>query len=228
MIKDSNYLVVQGYMINQLSLKGNELIVYALIKGFCQDETSYFEGSSQYVADWISSTKKTALTILKSLTEKGLLEKKEVEVNGVKFCKYKVVETSYVEKNLHQGDVKITLGGGVKFTPNNNIINNNINKDSVVDMLFDNLKSENISETLQQKIGEFIRYRKEINKPIKTYRSIKTLINQIGNKFVNEQHLIDSIDDSIANQYQGVFPTKIFNNQIKKENTTVSPNRRRL
>ena len=83
---------------------------------------------------------------MKSLTQKGLIEKHEKIINNVKFCEYKanyttgekiapnVVKnlhqggekiTPNVVKNLHQGGEKITPTGGEKITPNN-IYNNNI------------------------------------------------------------------------------------------------------
>ena len=43
------------------------------------------------------------------------------------------------------------------------------------------------------------------------------MLKQIGTKYIDENHLILSIDDSIANQYQGVFPVKIFNRPIQQE-----------
>ena len=33
-IKNENFIAIQGWMINELQLKGNDLIVYALIYGF--------------------------------------------------------------------------------------------------------------------------------------------------------------------------------------------------
>lgn len=34
MVKNENYLVIQGWMITELKLKGNELLIYAIIYGF--------------------------------------------------------------------------------------------------------------------------------------------------------------------------------------------------
>ena len=48
-MKNENYIVIQGWMRNELNLKGNELIVYALIYGFSQDEESEFTGSVAYI-----------------------------------------------------------------------------------------------------------------------------------------------------------------------------------
>ena len=88
-VNPQNFYVVQGWMVSDLGLKGNELAVYAIIYGFSQAEQQYYTGSAQYLADWIQSTKKTALTALKSLVEKDYIEKQERIENGVKFCDYR-------------------------------------------------------------------------------------------------------------------------------------------
>ena len=67
-ISDDNYYVVSGWMINKLNLGNTELMVFAIIYGFCQhDEFSgSYHGSLQYLADFTGTTKfslvKTALT----------------------------------------------------------------------------------------------------------------------------------------------------------------------
>lgn len=79
-------------MRNSLNLKGNELLIYAIIFGFSQVENQYFTGSLNYLAEWTGiSSKTTVMTILNSLISKGLLEKEEIYNNGIKFCKYKAL-----------------------------------------------------------------------------------------------------------------------------------------
>lgn len=36
-IKNENFIAIQGFMVKELGLSGNELIAYALIYGFSQD-----------------------------------------------------------------------------------------------------------------------------------------------------------------------------------------------
>lgn len=62
----------------------------------------------------------------------------------------------------------------------------------------------NIPENLQNKILEFAEYRTKIKKPIKTERPIKSMINQIGKEYVNEEHLIMCIDETMNHEWQGV------------------------
>ena len=91
MINDKNYFLVSGWMINRLHLRGNELCVYAIIYGFTQDGESWFEGSRQYLAEFTGASKSAIDNVLVRLVEKGLVEKKEVFVNRVKFNHYRTV-----------------------------------------------------------------------------------------------------------------------------------------
>ena len=75
-------------MVKDLKLKGNELIVFAIIYGFSQLDSQKYEGSLQYLADWTNSTKQGVIKNLKSLIKKELIIKNEKVINGVKFCEY--------------------------------------------------------------------------------------------------------------------------------------------
>ena len=55
-IKNGNFIIIQGWMITELHLSGNELLIYAAIFGFSQDGKSNFEGSRQYLAEWCNAS----------------------------------------------------------------------------------------------------------------------------------------------------------------------------
>lgn len=61
---------------------------------------------------------------------------------------------------------------------------------------------EGLSELLSSKLKEFIKYRKEIKKPLKTNRPITAMVSNIGSEFVNEDHLIQCIDHVMDNEWQ--------------------------
>lgn len=88
-IRNENFIVIQGWMLNNLKLTGTDLIIYAVIYGFTQDNEQWFEGSRSYLACWCNSNKKTVQRNLNKLVENKLILKNEVFVNNVKFCKYK-------------------------------------------------------------------------------------------------------------------------------------------
>lgn len=142
MIKDDNYIVIQGFMINELNLKGNELLVYAIIYGFSQDGESKFTGSWNYLATWCNTTTQTIYNTLKSLLDKKLIEKEEETKTNVKFVSYRVVKNiDYLSKNF-RGDIK-NLYEGVKKVDSSTkkILPNNIDN-NLVNNLDNNRKNE--------------------------------------------------------------------------------------
>ena len=141
-VNRENFIALQGFMISDLKLKGNELIIYACIYGFSQAENQVFSGSLQYLADWTNSTKQGVIKCLKSLTEKGLVKKNERIINGVKFCEY------YATK--FNTPMQQSLTGGMQQS-----LPNNIDIDNLSNNLKDNIKD--IVEYLNQKTGQHFR-----------------------------------------------------------------------
>lgn len=76
-------------MITKLKLKGNELLVFALIHGFSQDGESRFKGSLRYLIEWTGLDKSTVIKLLKQLVDKQYINKFEYEKNKVRYCEYK-------------------------------------------------------------------------------------------------------------------------------------------
>lgn len=81
--KRSNYLNIQDWMVDELHLKGNDLLAYALIYGFSQDEESCYNGSYAYIMRWLSVDERSAVRILKRLESMGLIKKWKVRVDGI-------------------------------------------------------------------------------------------------------------------------------------------------
>lgn len=96
MLKRDNYIIITWWMIDELKLKGNDLLVYALIYRYSQDGLHVFHWSLSYIAEWTNSTKQGVLLNLKNLLEKWLIEKKEQFKEWVKFCEYKITDLKKV------------------------------------------------------------------------------------------------------------------------------------
>ena len=126
-IKNENYITIQGWMINELDLKGNELIIYSIIYGFSQAENQIYNGSLQYLADWTNSTKQGVLKNLKSLVDKGYIVKNDKLINGVKFCEYYATKFNGVLNKVEQGIEQISTGGIKQSSTNNIDLDNPIN-----------------------------------------------------------------------------------------------------
>lgn len=90
-IKDNNFIAIQGWMRNKLELKGYELIVYALIYGFSQDGSSSFSGTRRYIAEWCGCSMRTVDNTLASLLAKKLIVKHEKYVNMIRVCDYTAI-----------------------------------------------------------------------------------------------------------------------------------------
>ena len=94
LVKSKDFIVIQEFMVRDLHLKGNDLLVYAIIFDFSQTEEQKFSGSLRYLAGRINSTKQSVLNSLKSLMRKGYIKKEEQIINGVKYCSYRISKKS--------------------------------------------------------------------------------------------------------------------------------------
>lgn len=127
-MEDHNFYQVQGWMVNNLNLKGNELICYAVIYSFSQDEESKFMGGVKYLCGWLNASEPTVISVLEKLVAKGLIEPTPVITKTCKRVYYQVTKDSLVRgylRNLSKG-TKDSLG--TLYNNNNNNIDNNKEK----------------------------------------------------------------------------------------------------
>lgn len=80
-LKD-NYIVVQSWMAKELKLKGNALIIYALIYGFSQTEKQACTCGDEYIAAWINASTRAVINIKNELVGRGLVEKIDTKEDG--------------------------------------------------------------------------------------------------------------------------------------------------
>lgn len=73
----NNYIVIQSWMVRELGLKGNRLVVYAIIHGFSQTEKQVCTCGIEYMRAWTNSSKQGVLNTLDSLVTDGLIERLE-------------------------------------------------------------------------------------------------------------------------------------------------------
>lgn len=89
-IRDENFYTVLGWMLNILELKGNELIIFAIIYSFSQDGESEFNGSLTYLQKFSNiKAQNTVITTLKSLTEKNYILKRPYIKDNVQRVAYR-------------------------------------------------------------------------------------------------------------------------------------------
>lgn len=73
-IPKNSYIHIQPFMVTDLNLSGNSLIIFAAIYGMSINKGS-FHGSIKYLAAWCNSSEKSVIECLKKLTEAGLVKK---------------------------------------------------------------------------------------------------------------------------------------------------------
>ena len=178
-MENTDFLNIQGWMINELNLKGNELIIYALIYGFTKDGVSEFRGSRQYMADWTNSSVRSVQNVVNSLVNKGMIEKNNhinkygsLETSGYKAInvpKLSSEKNSLVEKKVHEGseksssplEKKVHEGSEKSSSPlvkkvhegseksSHNNIDNNISN-NIVDIKEKNIKKESVQSVIAE------------------------------------------------------------------------------
>lgn len=161
-IKKESFFTIQAFMVNELKLKGNELLIYAIIFGFSQAENQFFTGSLNYLASWCGiSSKTTVKTILNNLIDKGLLEKEDIYKNGVKYCKYKAL-TEIKSISIPADEDKKNCKGISKI--DTGYINNCYGGISKIDMGISEIVPNNIDIHIDNKIENIIDHNDDLMK----------------------------------------------------------------
>ena len=140
----------------QLGLKGNELLIYALIAGFCQDGVSECWTSQETMAEWCGGISTRAVRdILQNLITKKLITKKECLNKNVKYS-YKVVEIvpelSSNEQEVFSTQQELSSGGDRNFLPVVQELSSGNNKiDNIYDSKIDNITIKEKKEIKEKK-----------------------------------------------------------------------------
>ena len=127
-VKDGTYVNIQSFMVNELHLSGNALIIYAVIYGFSQDGDSWFTGSRSYLAAWCQASKSTVSRNLETLCADGLIERRERTESGVLLVDYRVVRGTQngqgCTQNEQGGVPKMGTGSVPKMSTHNIEVDN--------------------------------------------------------------------------------------------------------
>lgn len=176
-------------MINELKLKGNELIVYAIIYGFSQDGQSQFYGSYRYVARALSITERSVQSVISKLLEKGLIIR--VSESHYMVEKTSIEKTSPNVEKTSTGGRKNFLLGVEETTPN---IYNTNNKN--------NNKKIDLPDWLNKKVwSDWVEYRKEMKKPL-TPMGMKKQIKFLE---ANMSDHVKILNKSMVQGWVGIF-----------------------
>lgn len=209
-MKKENYYVVQGYMIEDLKLKGIELSIYAIINGFSQNNQT-FNGSLKYLQEWTNASKQGVLNALNGLLDKNLIHKFEIIRNGVKYCEYQCSQKSLqVVKKVDGGSQKSLPPTCQKTLPNNierNNIDNIDKKERKTANGYDKILNSIDNEKLKNTFYEFIKMRKLIKKPMTDF-ALQKMINKLNKLSNYGTTQIAILEQSITNCWQDIYKLK--------------------
>lgn len=233
---EKNYVVIESWMTGELNLSGNELLVFALIYGFCQDGDSEFFGSRRYIAEMFNITLPTVDKALKSLITKGLLIKDSIRRNNLDFITYKV--SLYPIKNEEEKNFIPYKKFLYINNKNNNTNTISINKENKTNtkVLVDKPKKQNKFSKCEDEINEFtddvelrdlliqyLKMRLEIRDKPMYINQWKGLLNKLNKLSVNIGEQKDIVQQSLDRGYASFYKIntrKRINNESWNINVT--------
>ena len=108
-MKKFDYIVIQAPMISELGLKGNSLLLFAMIHGFSKDGVNRYRASLKDMCEWLCTSKSAISPVLNALVEAGYINKHDVVDNGLSKPEYTTNYERLVAKAAAEGPLKPTL-----------------------------------------------------------------------------------------------------------------------
>lgn len=232
LIASNNYIVVNKDVLQKLG------VYPSIMLGELASEYNYFSKTGELVDGMFYSTIENIqsnTTLSRHQQNEAISKLKELEilevvVKGIPAKRYfKLNENKLIEmfangkdvanknaKKLHTGMSEIDKQASKKLTGNNNNNSNkknsnNINKERKKEKKqtnYDSIINESIQdESVKQEIYEFIKMRKLMKKPL-TDRALKLLISKLKKLSSIPAEQVQILDNSIMNNWQGIFPLK--------------------
>lgn len=225
-----NYIVILPFMVNELKLKGNELIIYAIIYGFSQTDGQTFSGGMQYLMDWTQSTKQGVLKALQKLREKGLVGR--IKRTAKYDYSVNLAECEEVNKVYQESKQSLPNERSTKFTDfgkqslprqtahliNKNLATQdklNINKPPLPPTgendgkpsIKKQIETYTSSEELKEALTEYVAMRKKLRKPF-TEGAFELMLRRLDRYATTDEDKTEIVRQTVINGWQGIFPLK--------------------
>lgn len=106
-MKKFDYIVIQAPMISELGLKGNSLLLFAMIHGFSKDGKNRFRASLEDMSEWLVTSKGAVSSTLKALEKSGYITKHDVKDGNIDKPEYSTNYEALMAKVEAEGSLKI-------------------------------------------------------------------------------------------------------------------------
>lgn len=221
-MKNENYITIQGWMINVLKLKGNELVLFSIIYGFSQDNNSEYKGSINYISNSLQISKRSAVNLINRLVDKNYIIKIEDESGNRFKYNYDLINNllgsaknaQEVVQKMHRGSAKNAQTGSAKSAYNNILNNNNTNNNINKKKLFRNSIYSNYEE-----VKKYMLSKKEL---IDKYKGADLRYYIEAVEIWTDKNDIKRTDKGWMSTIRGFMLSDIKKNELKKIKTVSS------
>lgn len=222
-IRQRGWFWIENELIDRTDLSFEEKAMYMILARFTDKDGKCFP-SIEKLSESIGKNKRTVIRYIKKLEEKGLIEKKRrFNQTNVYYLKNVALNSDKLDNDKNDSDNNVTSLDDTDVTSNSDKndtltipieqypINNTQYKEKYKKEKFNNLEcfvnSLEKTEKYKTLIFEYIKYRKEIRKNIKTLRPLKKILKD----FPSEIELAEAIEIAKEREWTGLEPEWIEN-----------------
>lgn len=215
---ETNYVVITSWMTQELSLSGNELLIYALIYGFCQDRDSEFYGSRRYIADMLNISLPTVDNVLKSLISKELINKSQIKKNNITINTYSInfipdkkilspIKNFYPINNIHtiNNNTNNTNNSNNKDNTNTKVLVGKKRKSNKFEQCLEILYEFTNDRELLDLLTQYLKMRLEIKDKPMYINQWKGLLNKLNKLSVDIEEQKDIVQQSLDRGYASFY-----------------------
>lgn len=91
-LKPKHGFDVNGWMVIEYHLAGNELLAFGLVFSLSQGSAGLYTGGIPFMSEFFGWSPNTCRKYLRMLVEKGLINERRGTENGVPYCNYRVAD----------------------------------------------------------------------------------------------------------------------------------------
>ena len=233
-MQPNTYVVIQSWMITELNLANNDLLVYAIIYGFSQDNESYYEGNIQYLADWCNSTKRGIYKNLQNLIDLGLIEKIEKAPNQYRYraseqsshlvnCSSQVVNKVHSD-NIYNSNISNNTNVLLSILPdgtenNNFLVNTPKKKKGMYDKCYTEIMTRYSDKELQNILVDYLKMclERKDEKRLKSYVQWKGLLNKLDSLTGNKVAIVEQSIKKYWATFVEVKQYKYMNGKLNED-----------